>query len=272
MATRTLKFLIGLLLLKVAGAEAFLSEPWLRMPYHMAGSLTYRYQFFDNVQNGVNPYGYHSHENLARANLLVPYAADGDIELEAEFNETAKNSFNFESVGLQLRRQILNDIAGDFVSIMLGGNVRYVTGLRLHDVVTPYHNLFNFELLGALGREVSRDGDWIARFFGFGAVGFANEGSPWIRVLLDARGKFHRSYVLRLFAEGYFGLGSQVIVNVDHFDSYAKIAHQSIDVGGSYTYIFQTQGSLSIQYAYRVFARSYPEHTNLFTFNYLFSF
>ena len=95
------------------------------------------------------------------------------------------------------------------------------------------------------------------------AIGVGDVGSPWLR------GDFHYGWnwwdVNRcdLFLHTLWGLGTGELRSIYYFDGYGSTQHQSIDIGGSYTYIFDYGIELKIEYAFRVYAKNCPENTNL---------
>ena len=244
------------------GLFSFEKKPWMYEPFKIQLTPSYRFEFFSSVDHGFNPIDYHSNNNFVGVNLLVPLMNNIDIEGEVEFDQTTMLHFGFLSGGASVRKQLYNDIAGDIVSFVVGGNIRIVPSERLVDIVTPYHHVFNTELTASVGKEISSKTSWYGRGFGFVALGIADEGSPWIRGRLEGMGKFEKQFIFRGFLDGYFGLGNQQWVNVNAFDSYAKIAHRSLDLGVSYSYLFDVWGEFTIQYAYRIYAYAYPEFTN----------
>lgn len=265
---RKTKIFALLSLLKLSALHSLQTIPWFYPPYefHAGGSI--EGSFFSNVNNGINPIGYHSTNLLLEAYLLAPVSDVWEIEAEVEFERTSKTSFNFESVALQVRRQLLDDISYDWVSLAVGLNARYVQNIWLKDVAIPYHNLFNFELIGSLGKECAENFRWKYRTYLYLAVGQANKGYPWIRGGVEFARKILNKSILNAFIKGYFGLGNQTIVNVNDFKSYAQIRHKSLDLGLDYTYLFDIWGSLTLEYSYRVYARSFPAYVNILKLTY----
>lgn len=261
-------FAIVFLGLQVNQLYCLQTIPWFYEPYefHAGGSI--EGSFFSNVQNGINPIGYHSNNLLLEGYALAPISENWEIEAEVQFERTSKTSFNFLSVALQARTQLLNDIAYDWVSFAVGINARFVPDIWLKDVAIPYHNLFDFEVIGSLGKEFAENFKWKYRTYLYLAVGQANKGYPWFRGGLEFAWKVLCKSILNPFVKGYFGVGNQTLVNVDCFRSYASIRHQSIDIGLAYIYLFDIWGSLTFEYSYRVFARSFPERLNVFKLTY----
>lgn len=248
--------------------EAFETKPWFYSLFDFQAKAEYAFQYFPSVDNGINPAHYSSSNNFVRLGILLPFLPTWEAEAELELNSTRKYSFSFESFGLAARKQILSDIVGDPVSLAVGGSLILTSGQRLFDVVTPYHNLANFELGVSVGKEFSDQTDWYARVYGYGALGQANRGSPWIKLLLKGQTKFYENYLFSAFLDGYFGLGNRKVVNIALFDSYARISHRSVDLGVAMSYLFDIWGKLTAQYAFRVYAASYPRYAGTVTLSY----
>jgi|JI9StandDraft_1071089.scaffolds.fasta_scaffold19560_3 hypothetical protein len=252
--------------------SALTEMPWFYPPFECQFGAVVDPNFFRDVKDGFNPVRYHSNNVLAEVSLLVPITEAIDIETELTLQKSSKYSFGFESVALQGRMQFLDDLSGDPVSLDAGLNVRIVSGQRLRDVATPYHNLANFELTGAVGKEWSSKGDFVARSYLTLGVGEAIRGYPWVRFFL--RGEVKPLTVLSFngFLRGYFGTGPENHVNVSKFSSYAFIQHQNIDVGGGATWFFRLYGELSFNYAIRLFAHAFPDKYQSFCLSYTIPF
>jgi hypothetical protein len=142
----------------------------------------------------------------------------------------------------------------------------------LRDISCPYHSYANFELNSAIGKEWEQWDKWIARTYGLVGVGMASRGFPWIRTLLVGEGNYQDRFQGQFFVLGYFGTGDRRKVNINHFNGYAFIKHRSIDLGVNLRYLFDLWGSISLEYMYRVYARSYPEHVNSIMISYRLPF
>lgn len=272
--TRACYAQIVLLLALFVGREVAALEkgPWLREPWYFCAGTDLGYSYFTNVNQGYNPERYHSNNVLFDLFAILPFFPLWEGEVEIEFWQTSKRSFGWESLAGQLRYAFWDELSGDPCSFTIGGVIRGLPASRLRDVATPYHNLWNFELTGAVGKEASRGGEWIVHTYLFGAIGQANKGSPWVRALFDLRGKVFSCFELGGFIAGYFGLGRETLVDVNNFQSYARIAHRNLDVGGEVALDFATYGRVSFEYAARVYARSFPANYESFIGRYEFSF
>lgn len=254
-------------------AEAYLEhKPWFYPPYQFHVGTNINPNFFSDVQNGFNPIGYHSNNFDWVLYAIIPFTETFDFQMEVNFKKTSQKSFNFQTVVAQLRKQLLSDVRGDWFSLFWGFNYRYVERDWLFDVASPFHNISNFEVVGAIGKEFTKEFDWYCRTFLWGAVGQANTGYPWGRYDLALDFKAYKNYIFTAGSEGYFGLGPDRFVNVDEFDSWARIKHSSVDVYGEFAYKSDIWGKLSFRYVYRPWARSFPEWFNAFIISYDYPF
>ena len=163
-------------------------------------------------------------------------------------------------------------ISKEILVVSLAAKYSRVLGHSLRDVSCPYASYFNAELTTALGREWSKEGFWTSRTYGFAALGMANQGAPWLRALGAWEVNWTDRHRLMLGFQGYFGFGGKKHVDVEHFHGWSHVHHQSIDLGIGYAYHTLIGGTIGFNYAHRVFAKSFPQNVNFFTFFYCLPF
>jgi len=251
---------------------AFVVDPYLTPIAEFEFRPAYSYRYYPSVNHGENPSSYHSHDHLIDLNLGVNFWPNWDFQLQTDFSHTRKLNWGGQRVGMQLRYLLWDDVAGDPISLNVGGQIFYVPTRNMRDVSSPYHAQGNLEIGVAVGKEIDSTYQWLWRFWGFVGTGIANRGYPWLRPILTAEGKFQLRHKLKLSAEGYFGFGDRSRVNIDDFNGYAKVQHRSIDIELNYTYLFEIWGALGVQYSFRIYAHSFPQHTSIFTAEYRFPF
>ncbi len=244
-------------------------KPWLGNEWEFQFDTAYTYSRYPNVQDGHPALRSPSNDQLLTFDLgVVAPTPNWDFQLEAEIANTPRQSWGVRSGAVQARYQWLDDILGDPVSLTIGANLRVVAHHSLRDVSCPYHSYVNGEINGAVGKEWSKQAFWRWRAFAFAGVGMANRGSPWTRALISFMGNQEDRHQYAVFAIGYWGFGTQREVMTRDFDGYGKIHHQSIDLGLGYRYLLDFWGSFTFSYAYRLYARSFPERVNFFTLAY----
>lgn len=265
-------FSLALALVSTSCLFALETKPWFGDVYEFDFQGVYSFSRFTKVDGASkqlkNPLN--NHDFLF--DLGFTPSPSFDFQVEGEFAQTTLTGFNFRSAALQGRYRLLDDIAGDPISLTFGLIFRGASPHFLHDVSTPYAAECNTELTCALGKEWSSEGMWTMRTYGLATLGQANRGYPWTRELALWELNLNDTHRFTLFGEGYFGFGGQQHVNVDHFDGWGKFQHQSIDLGLSYGYKFDVYGVLTGSYAYRVFAHNFPEHVNFFILSYQLPF
>lgn len=260
-----------LLLLPFLGS-ALEVQPWFGdcLEFHFLGS--YAYSFFDKVQEGVPKLNYTFQSNVAYLGLDFSPTPEWSVDAELQLADTSKQNFNFRSFAAQARYLWLDDIIGDKMSLATGVSARFTNTDSLHDISCPYHANCDLELNFAFGKEFDFSDAWAWRFWGFGAVGHANKGSPWVRGIFSIETNYDDRHKFAIFAGAVNGYGRYTTVSIDHFDGYAKIRQKSIDLGFRYGYRIGVYGTLRFTYERRVLAKSCPQEVNAFVFSYLLPF
>lgn len=247
-------------------------SPWFGnfLEFHI--KPRYVLQHYSNVESGINPEGYSSTDNFLGGEFYVRFLPRWEVLLESEWNTSRKHNMRFLSTALQGRYMLLDDFEGDPLSITLMADARYVPSHALQDVSTPYHAEGNLEAGISAGKNFDPGTVWTHSCYVAGLLGQANRGLPWIHGVLNYQATYKRQQFFGGYIDGLFGLGKNHFVNVDDFNGYANVNHQSIDLGVFYKYCFRIWGVLEVQYAHRVFARRYPEHTNMLYLSYTLPF
>ncbi len=261
-----------LLLVAPIWGSALELQPWFGdcLEFHFLGS--YVYSYFDRVQRGVPQLTSTFHSNLGYVGLDFSPTPEWSLDTDLQVAQTTQMEFNFRSVALQARYLWLDDIIGDPLSLATGINGRFTNTASLHDVSCPSHANFDFELNFSLGKEWDLSDCWAWRLWGFGSVGHANKGSPWVRAIVAVETNYDDRHKFAFTAEGSNGYGRHITVHTDHFNGYAKIRQKSIDLGIRYGYRAGVWGTLRFEYMRRVLSKSCPQNVNAFLFSYLLPF
>ena len=264
---RSLFFFLLFFMLSRLG-YALYDKPWFGDVYASDWQSAFTYSRYRKVADAAVQLQHPSNDKLLSLDLGFVPSAFWDVEAEIEFAATPRQKFNWRSIALQGRYRWLDDINGDSCSLVSGFSVRQVSGHSLRDVSCPYHSNINFELTNAVGKEWSKEGLWMMRTYGLAGLGIANHGSAWLRMLGGWEINHNDSHRLMLGIESYFGFGNIRHIDVNHFHGYAQVHHQSIDLTAGYAYHMRIWGSLGVNYTYRPFAKSFPEHVNFVTLFY----
>lgn len=266
-----MKKLLFLLLLPMY-LVALETQPWFGDVYefHFLGS--YAYSQFDRVQNGEPQLTGVFQSNVVYLGLDFSPSPEWSIDTDLQVASTTQNSFYFRTWGVQGRYLWLDDIVGDPVTFTTGANARVMSTVSLRDVSSPYHGNVDFEVNFALGKEFDAADSWRFRVWGYGAVGQANRGSPWVKAIVALETNIEDAHKLGFFATGMNGYGGHRTVFTDHFDGYAKIRQKSIDLAVRYGYRIGVWGTIRVEYQRRVLAKSCPQNVNTFSLSYLLPF
>ncbi|NGX63803.1 MAG: hypothetical protein KR126chlam6_01217 [Candidatus Anoxychlamydiales bacterium] len=264
-------FVLVSLLLSTA-SFALERAPWFGDVYEFHLLSKYRYSFYSKVNAALIQLDSTSNDHLVHFNISFAPSLQWSIDSDLELIETPRQKFGFRSVAFQTRYLFKDDILGDPLSVSVGGNFRIVSSESLKDVSTMYHSNADFEFNLAFGKEFSRFDYWRARFWLYGAIGIANEGSPWLRAHFSLEGNVNDKRKWAIFADAMHGYGRKEFVDIFNFDGYGRIRERNIDLGFKYGYRLRVWGTLSFEYKRRVLAKRCPESVNLFSVSYLVPF
>lgn len=236
--------------------------PWTERDVEFQTLTTVLYQQYNSVQTSHRRHKYNSNDLFLHLSLAVSYDRYA-VELETEFAHTRhQRQLNWDTLALTGRYQILNDILGDPVSLFVGAQIRQVLRLALNDVSCFYHGGLQGEFHAALGKETSCSSFWRMRTWGVVAFGLADHGSPYLKAKCAWESNWWDLHRAQLFLDTLWGFGKRGL-RLHHFRGYGPVRHDSVDLGGRYTYMLPCGGaSLSLGYAYRIFAQNYPRGVN----------
>lgn len=208
-------------------------------------------------------------DNVLTRNLSLAIAPLMYLNFEAEINLTRTHNHDFalEDTKFTGRYLIFDDVMGDPYSLTAGLSLTLPTYHFRHDISLFHSGPAEWEAHMALGKEYPCEDRWQTRWWALGGIGIANRGSPWLRADINWERNFCERHQFRLYAKSLWGLGDHTIQIDDSFPGYGSIRHQTIDVGGRYSYLlffpcgylkFLDLSRLEIEYAYRVYAQNAP--------------
>lgn len=236
--------------------------PWLDREIEIHSRLDCWLQSFNTLDVSHGPNCYRSRDIFLKGSLLLPYK-QWSLELEATGANTRHHRYHADNLKFTARYRWLNDIVGDSISLITGISVSQVFKPARHDIGVFHHGGVEGEVHAAIGREVSCYQFWTSRWWTVCGVGMGDIGSPWIRW----DGVWERNWCdisqFRVFARTLWGLGKHSL-SLNHFSGYGPIHHQSIDLGFRYSYLIKWDLTLSLEYAYRVYAQNCPKNVNFF--------
>jgi hypothetical protein len=247
-------------------------SPWLGNVYECEFFTDFVYSQYRKIDHALVQPSYAYNNYVTELDLGMAVSENIDLQWEINLARTPHQTYGFRSSALQGRYLLWDDIAGDPVSITLGVNTRAVTGRAVKDVSSPYASYWNGEATVSVGKEFTKDADWKTRGYLFASIGIANHGSLWDRYKAAFEARILDSHAVQVFGVGYFGYGHDKTVDINAFQGWGKIWHGSLDIGAKYSYFFDLWGTLSLSYACRVLAYSYPEREQTIQFSYTLPF
>lgn len=248
------------------------AQPWFGDVYEFHLLSAYTYSWFNSVAGGVPQLTSTFQSNLIYFGLDFSLTPEWSLDADIQFADTTARSFNFRTTALQGRYLWLDDIVGDPISFDTGASIRFTPSGSLKDISCPSHANVDFELNFSLGKEIDKSDTWRFRLWGFGAVGHANRGSPWVRAIVGLESNIEDLHRLALFAEGINGYGGHTTLDPFNFYGYAKVREKAIDLTFRYGYKTGVWGTLRLEYTRRLLAKAAPAAVNGFTLSYLLPF
>lgn len=266
--------IVCIFLLLSAICEATDLKPWFGKEYEAEIRATLLYQNYNSV-SAPHQHGFKQNANDAFLTLSAAYPF---MKYCGEFEATAANTHyqncrwdNFRFTG---RYQWLDEKNGyDDFSSVVGFTIIQPFSRALHDISSFHHGHIECEFTLSAGKEYgySDCNDFRYRWWNVLGVGVADVGLPWIREYFAFEYNYEDVHQFRGFVDTLWGTGTRNLREFC-FSGYGHIAHKSIDVGFRYTYDFDCWGTLSIQYARRVYASNFPENANLAFIEYYLPF
>jgi len=261
---------LSLFLLIPLLCEATDLKPWFGNDYEAELRATALYQNYRSVATPSH-HNIKREENDAFITLSAAYPFkrySGEFEATAAFTRHQSQCWdNFRVTG---RYQWLNDNEdGDPFSLVTSLTLTEPFSRALHDISSFHHGHlegeFDISFGKAYGCECSKD--YLYRWWSVIGAGVAEEGSPWLRGDAAFEYNANGTHLFRGFVNTLWGMGGEIL-DPYHFRGYGKIHHESVDVGFRYGYVIDCFGTLSIQYARRVYAYNFPENANLVLIEY----
>ncbi len=242
-------------------ACAFEVKPWLGEPYLFHFRPEFELGYYPSIEQPETSLDSSSTNERLGLGLGVATMSYLDLQIELDLYNSSAQNFNFQDIAFQVRKQFLDDVIGDPVSLTASLSYRIVPHWRLRkDPSVPYHYVSNFEGGVAVGKEIDCGKYWCYRWYFWGALGAANRGYLWSRLNACAAAQINNRHELALKLNSYVGFGGDRIIDVERFDGYYATKHRSIDLLLSYQYKLRIWGKLGVEGLYRLYAFSYPQY------------
>ncbi len=250
-------------------------KPWFGTDYEAEIRATVLYQNYDSFATPDR----HTLKRTANdefVTLSVAYPFHRYCgEFEATAAHTRKQRPGWDCFRLTGRYQWWSEADGCPLSIVFG-----LTGIEpfsraLHDISSFHHGHIEGEATIAVGKKYGETygctADYLFRWWTVVGSGIADKGSPWVRGDAACEVNLDNVQQIRALVNTLWGTGNKRL-RPDHFKGYGPINHKSVDLGLRYGYSMDCWGTLSLQYARRVYAYNFPKNTNLVLFEYYLPF
>lgn len=247
-------------------------QPWFGDVYEFHLHSGYAFSWFREVNGSVKPLSSTSYDQLLFADLEFSISPQWCIDIEGELARTPRQNFGPRSVAAQARYLWYDDIIGDPCSLATGLSLRYVFPNAVRDVSCPYGSNFDLVANVSIGKEFDFRGDWRFRLWSYGAVGIANEGSPWLRGIAAFEMNCLDIHKWAWYVDVLKGYGEDTTIDINNFHGYAKIRRTSLDAAVRYGYGIGVWGTLRLEYRRRIVAVRCPEKMDTVILSWLLPF
>lgn len=259
-------FLMPLLLLPAICPATDL-KPWFQKDCEVEIRATALYQNFNSIATPHHSRRYQGQDAFMTLSAEYPFKRYcGEFEAMAAYTRHQKgrwDSFRFTG-----RYQWLNEIDQDPFSLVTGLTVIQPLSRALHDISSFHHGHIELEVHLSFGKQYHLHcNDYLYRWWCILSYGTANVGSDWFRSDLACEYKYAEAHHFRGFMTTLTGWGHQDLC-IHTFKGYGPIKHRSVNVGVRYSYEMDCWGTLSLEYARRVYAYNFPEDANFILFEY----
>lgn len=254
--------------------NAVFQEPWAGELLEFNWQNRFLCQHYARIDSDGKTIHYKNNDLFLKSSLLVflpdpnSFSPDYSLELGVMQASTRKQSGGIDHLSLTGSYQILEDIQGDYISLKTGISYFQAFGQSLYDISSFHHGREEGELFLAFGQEnlcrLSRW--WIAA-----ALGFADRGSPWIRLNIDYRFSPFDNHQIGLNCHCLYGFGGDRL-KIKDFKGYGSIAHRSVDLGLNYTILIENFGQIGLSYTYRVLAKNFPQQAQVVQLEWNYTF
>ncbi len=248
-------------------------KPWFGNNYETEIRATLIYQNY-NAISIPHRHSFRHNENDAFMTLSATYPFKRySGEFEATAADTRYQKYRWDNFRITGRYQWMTEAEGDEFSLVTGLTLTQPYSRALHDISSFHHGHIEGEATMSFGQKYGRpcSHDYTFRWWSVTGIGASDVGSSWVREDLACEYNHDDTHELRGFVNTLWGLGGKNL-RPEHFKGYGNINHKSVDLGIRYSYTIGCWGTLSIQYARRVYAYNFPENTNLALCEYYFPF
>lgn len=247
-------------------------KPWFGNQNEVEMRATLLYQNFDSLATTAHHRKHNENDEFLTLSAAYPFKCYCG-EFEVTTANTHHQNYRWDSFRVTGRYQLKSEAEGNPISAVAGITVCEAFSRALHDLSSFHHGHIECEATLSFGKKFGYPctNDYIFRWWNVLGYGFGDVGSGWVREDAAFEYKYNERHQFRGFVNTLWGTGNNRL-NPHDFKGYGSIKHQSIDVGARYGYIMGCYGTLSIQYARRVYAHNFPKNANLVLLEYYLPF
>lgn len=248
-------------------------KPWFGREYEFEIRTTLLYQNYDSLAIPHHSSEIHT-ANDVFLTLSVAYPFRRYCgEFEATAAHTHHQHYRWDNFRVTGRYQWMDETDGCPFSLVTGITITEPYSRALHDISSFHHGHIEVEAHLSFGKKYGYPCSqlYLFRWWNVIGIGKAEEDDPWYREEVACEFAYDTIHQFRGFIHALWGAGGKHLRPHD-FRGYGDIKHRSIDLGVRYSYTLDCWGTLSLQYARRVYARNFPADANLVTFEYYFPF
>lgn len=231
--------------------------PWFERDLEFHPRVSYLvHSYSSNVDHFVD---------IGVGGAYTPWAAEIEVVLAA----TRENE-GYDQTRLTGRYQWMNDVIGDFFSLVTGVTLIHASTDALHDFGSMHHGEYEGEVHLALGRESVCMEFWTSRWWSLFSYGLANHGSPWMRANFHWEKNWWDVHRFRFFMHTLFGFGNHDLS--DNFQGFGPIRHYSVNLGMGYRILLCEWGDLDFEYTYQPYEKNFQQQAHRAVLTYHFPF
>lgn len=272
MRVRPLARVLSLAICAWASAVVALDfSPWFGRIYEFYPEVACRAQSYQRLETADGCVRLPSRDLFLDFSLEISPGQRWSAAAVLSTARTRHRSYGLNAATLIARYQLLDDVIGDPVSVVVGLAASQTFYQARRDLSVFNHGGPSGEVHLSFGREWSSAAIWTQRLWGLAAVGIADVGAPWWRFVAAAEANYCDCYRGALFLNVIQGLGNRRL-EVAHFHGYGSLHYIAVDLAIRLQWYWEDGSYLSFGYAYRPFARNAPCHVSQIALAYTYPF
>jgi hypothetical protein len=223
------KYLSLLFVCTSINLHAVQAEPWLGNWLEFEGAIDQKHTQSKTVdtKNGTKHIFLHQEKTSAS----LEFMPDPDVSAEAvlDLTKTQKRSYGFDALTASGRWKLLNDLAGDPVTLTAGLVMSLSTPKHVKDLSSTKKGVFETEARLAIGREFGLQDNAYNKVWLLAKSGIASTGSPWIGFEAVLGRSINDRHNFDIFFRSEKGLSSHKLYN-KYLSAHFTLKPQSVSI------------------------------------------